>query len=131
MNECIRKKPKINKKKIAVILLVFFVIGTLMAIALPGYLPYRPETYCHRVESDALHIKAAIADYFSDPTHADLNIKPEDLGDMDNIINPWTLKVYEDNIFIQVVDSNKKCPDEYQKLYQKWHSGVYTLKVLD
>ena len=83
------------------------------------------------METDAFNIKAAIADYFTDPAHTDLNIKPEALGAMDDIINRWSLRVNGDNIFIQVDDSSGKCPAEYQKLYSQWQSGTYTLKVLD
>ena len=134
MTEQTEKKPKTTPKRLAVILVFFFIVAIMMAIALPGYVAYRPERYCYRSMDDAWNIKAAISDYFVDPAHTDLNIKPDDLADSDyvkDLKNPWSLSISDDNIFIHVVDSSGKCPAEYQERYPEWHSGTYTLKVLD
>jgi hypothetical protein len=134
MEEQTKEKPKINKKRMVVILVFFFIVAIMMAIALPGYVPYRPERYCYRAMDDAHNIKGAIADYYGDPAHTSLNITPDDLADsayIQNINNPWHLSVSADNIFIHVVDGNGKCPAEYQARHPEWHAGTYTLKVLD
>ena len=131
MDEQTTKKPKINKTALVVILLLFFIVTIIVAIALPGYIVYRPKTYCLRVEYDALNIKAALSDYFADPGHTDINIRPGVLADTEYIKNPWTLSVCGDNILIHVVDRSGKCPAEYQERYPEWHSGIYTLKFFD
>jgi len=131
MDEQTKNELKVNRTKLAVILLLFSIVTIIVAIAMPGYVAYRPKTYCHRVEEDALNIKAALSDYFSDPAHTSLKIKPGVLADTEYIKNPWTLNSCGDNIFIHVVDSSGKCSDEYQGRYPEWHSGIYTLKFLD
>jgi hypothetical protein len=134
MNEQTKIKPKTNTKRMAVILVFFFIVAIMMAIALPGYVPYRSERYCYRVMDDAANIKAAVADYFGNPAHTDLNITPDDLADssyIQNIENPWYLSVSADNIFIHVEDISGKCPPDYQACHPEWHAGTYTLQVLD
>lgn len=131
MDKQIKEKPKTNIKKLVVILLLFFVVTIIMAIAVPSMVIYRPKSYCGRVEGDAMNIRAVLSDYFSDPAHTDLNIKPDVLADTEYVENPWSLAASGDNIFIHVVDRSGKCPAEYQKRYPEWHSGIYTLKFLD
>ena len=134
MDEQTKEKPKTSIKRMAVILVFFFIVAIMMAIALPGYVPYRTETYCYETMHDADNIKAAIADYFGDPAHTDLNIAPDDLAGspyIQNIRNPWRLSVSADNIFIHVVDISGKCPHDYQACHPEWQSGIYTLKLLN
>ena len=131
MNEQTREKPKTNIKRLVVILLLFFAVTIIMAVVTPSLVIYRPTSYCDRVESEAMNIAAAIADYFSDPTHTDINIKPDVLADTEYIENPWTLTICGDNIFIHIADGSGKCPAKYQERYPEWHSSMYTLRVFD
>ena len=134
MTEQTEEKPKTSAKRMAVIIVIFFIVAIMMAIALPGYVPYRAETYCYRAMDDAQNIKGAIADYYGDPAHTSLNISPDDLTDssyIQSIKNPWHLSISADNIFIHVEDISGKCPSEYQARHPEWYSGTYTLKVLD
>jgi hypothetical protein len=131
MEEQTKEKPKTNIKRLVVVLLLFFVITIIAGIVIPSIPTYRPETYCRRVESEAVEIKAALSDYFSNPAHNDINIKPEALADIEYIKNPWTLSVSGDNILIHVTDGSGKCPAEYQAQYPQWHSSTYTLKLFN
>ncbi len=131
MDEQTKEKPKTNIKRLVVILLLFFVVIIIMGIVIPSIPVYRPESYCRRVESEALNIKAAVSNYFSNPAHNDINIKPEALAHTEHIKNPWTLSVHGDNILIHVTDGSGKCPAEYQARHPEWHSSMYTLKFFD
>ena len=131
MDQQTKKKPKANIKRLVVILLLFLVVTIIAGIVIPSITVYRPESYRRRVESEALNIKAALSDYFSNPAHNDINIKPEVLENTEYIKNPWTLSVHGDNIFIHVADGSAKCPAEYQARYPQWHSSRYTLKFFD
>jgi hypothetical protein len=83
-----KEKPKTKVKRLVVVLLLFFAITIIAGIVIPSIPIYRPESYCRRVESEAAEIKAALSDYFSNPAHNDINMKPEALADMEYIKNP-------------------------------------------
>ena len=51
------------------LMIVIAIIGILAAIAIPNFIEYHNKSYCSRAESDANSIAAALADYFSIPTH--------------------------------------------------------------
>jgi hypothetical protein len=131
MDEQTQEKPQTSIKRIFVILLLFFVVTIIMGIVLPGMVIYRPESYCESVESEARNIQAALIDYFSNPAHTDINIKPEVLANTEHIKNPWTLSVSGNNILIHLTDGSGKCPAGYQERDPKWHSGIYTLTFFE
>ena len=115
-------------------LVVLFVSGAvliLIAIAIPSYVGGRGYGYCNQVEADAHHIAAAIGEYFANPTHADIHIKPDDLRNLDSIQNPWTITTCGDKIWVHVADGSGKCPSEIQSRMPQWQSGMFTLSVLD
>jgi flagellar basal body-associated protein FliL len=88
MDEQAEEKPKTKVKRLVVVLLLFFAITIIAGIVIPSIPIYRPESYCRRVESEAVEIKAALSDYFSNPAHNDINMKTEALADMEYIKNP-------------------------------------------
>jgi len=51
------------------LMIVIAIIGILAAIAIPNFISYRNKAYCSQAEADAQSIAAAVADYYSEPTH--------------------------------------------------------------
>ena len=51
------------------LMIVIAIIGILAAIAIPNFIAYRNKAFCSRAESDGNAVAAALADYFSIPTH--------------------------------------------------------------
>ena len=85
------------------LMIVIAIIGILAAIAVPNFISYRNKSFCTSVESDANGIAAAIADYFSIPTHTDT----PDLADL------------------SVTDGSARCPEEYRKSAPGWDANSY------
>lgn len=96
------------------LMIVIAIIGILAAIAIPNFIAYRNKTFCSAAESDANAVAAAIADYFSIPTHTDVvtaDINYTGTGD-----NTWALTAADPNvaITITVTDGSGRCPDDYK-----------------
>ena len=96
------------------LMIVIAIIGILAAIAIPNFISYRNKSFCSRAESDANAVAAAVADYFSIPTHtgiatADLTITATDT-------NTWALTATNPNtaITITVTDGSARCPADYK-----------------
>jgi prepilin-type N-terminal cleavage/methylation domain-containing protein len=114
---------KRNQKGFTLIelMIVIAIIGILAAIAIPNFIEYRNKSFCSRAESDANAIAAAIADYFSIPTHTGLNTITTNTPDT----APLNVKLSGTNtaaiagtvtsIEITVVDVSGRCPDKYQQ----------------
>jgi type II secretory pathway pseudopilin PulG len=134
-----KEKPKIEGKKIFWTVFksfcIFIILLIIMSIILPGMVWYRPEQYCQYAKSDANHIAAAIADYFTDPEHTTLpTINGESVylgftlhsnnGKDQNIA--WVTGDALSKITIVVQDSSGKCPESYQEHSPDWNSGKYT-----
>ena len=90
---------------------------------------YQHRAYCSGVENDAHNIAAAIADYFATPEHSDIPIRSSDLELVGIIENQWTIFASKDEIFIQVFDTEGKCPLDYQEDHSEWNSNVYMKKL--
>ena len=105
------------------LMIVIAIIGILAAIAIPNFIAYRNKSFCTLTESDANSIAAAVADYFSIPSHVETPAF-EDLNGGNGITlsglnvtggnttllggNP------EVNITITVEDASGRCPSEYK-----------------
>ena len=110
---------------------IFFVILSIgiflwLAILIPDLPIYAPSRFCSMTESDANHIAAAMADYFSVAQHRTIN--QVDIEKMADIKSPWKLTKCGDTFYIHVIDRTGKCPDEYQNKDPDWNSNIYTLK---
>ena len=110
------------------LMIVIAIIGILAAIAIPNFIAYRNKAFCSAAESDAKSIAAAIADYFSIPTHTAI-----DTADITAIYtasgsNSFTIGATEPSsvITITVTDGSGRCPDSYQDASTWWNSNVYT-----
>ncbi|WP_084156182.1 type II secretion system protein [Desulforegula conservatrix] len=120
------------------LMIVIAIIGILAAIAIPNFIAYRNKSFCSAAESDANAVAAAVADYFSIPTHT--NIASTDLTYTGTGSNSWTIVGPADPnvaITITVTDGSGRCPQEYQDsspniagtTTKSWTNKVYT-KVL-
>ncbi len=106
----------INKKGFTLIeiMIVIAIIGILAAIAIPNFLSYRAKSYCSAVESDAIAITGAIADYFSNPEHTsvpeidDLSVTFTTKGGQ----NTGSIGGSVDSVIIIVTDGSQRCPTE-------------------
>lgn len=120
------------------LMIVIAIIGILAAIAIPNFISYRNKSYCSGAESDASSASAAIADYYSIPTHTAL-VTAANLG-MAKGTNGNLLSIAGDpngTITINVTDTSSRCPTDYQAALSAakspksyWTSGVYT-KVMN
>jgi len=96
------------------LMIVIAIIGILAAIAIPNFIAYRNKSFCSAAESDANAVAAAVADYFSIPTHTD--IATVDLAIRGTGSNTWKLAATDPNtaITITVIDGTKRCPADYK-----------------
>lgn len=96
------------------LMIVIAIIGILAAIAIPNFIAYRNKSFCSAAESDANAVAAAVADYFSIPTHT--GIATADLSITGTGDNTWVLAAANPNtaITITVTDGSQRCPTEYK-----------------
>lgn len=100
------------------LMIVVAIIGILAAVAIPNFISYRNKAFCSGVESDANNVAASIADYFSIPTHTNIDdasykayattFKPA--------VNTYTISATAVNtaITITVTDASGRCPADYR-----------------
>jgi hypothetical protein len=96
------------------------VFGILAAIAIPNFIAYRDKAYCGEVEVEAMNTAAAVACYFSDPSHENLP-GPDELasdpecGYLPGEIVDISISGTIDNIVITAADMSGRCPrgDQY------------------
>ena len=122
------------------LMIVIAIIGILAAIAIPNFIAYRNKAYCSRAESDANAVAAALADYFSIPTHttypnSNPELEPPDglgisLSGAGNSKNTGTISGPTAAITITVTDGSNNCPANYQASNTEWNDNVFT-KVMD
>ncbi len=118
------------------LMIVIAIIGILAAIAIPNFIAYRNKAFCSRAESDANATAAALADYFSVPTHTTYpganpaTNPPNGLGITLSGTNTGTISGPTSSITITITDGSSKCPDTYQNSNNEWNSSVFT-KVMD
>ena len=124
---------KLNNKKgftLIELMIVIAIIGILAAIAIPNFIEYRNKSFCSRAESDANSISAALADYFSIPTHFTL---PTGLTTAATVFpnmvlsgtNTGSISGTVSNIVITVTDGSGRCPQKYRD------AMPYTLNTKD
>ena len=115
------------------LMIVIAIIGILAAIAIPNFIAYRNKSFCTQTESDANSIAAAVADYFSIPSHVntpaftDLNGgRGVTLSGLNTTAAPTTLVGLnpEVNVTITVADVSTRCPSEYKTAGQSTAVGV-------
>jgi type IV pilus assembly protein PilA len=121
-----------NKKGFTLIelMIVIAIIGILAAIAIPNFVEYRNKSFCSRAESDANNVVAAIADYFSIPSHITVpSGDPETVrangglgvilsGKVGQDKNTGTVGGNMTVITVTITDGSGRCPLTYrQRMY--------------
>jgi type IV pilus assembly protein PilA len=116
------------------LMIVIAIIGILAAIAIPNFIAYRNKAVCSRAETDANAVAAALADYFSIPTHTTYPDSVANLGitlsGSDSSRNTSTISGPTSSISITVTDGSGNCPDNYQASNDEWNNNVFT-KIMD
>jgi prepilin-type N-terminal cleavage/methylation domain-containing protein len=115
------------------LMIVIAIIGILAAIAIPNFIAYRNKAYCSAAESDANNLAAALADYYSVPSHTGFQAgavgNPTDwVGLGISGTNTATLSGTIDNIGISVIDGSNRCPTDYITSQTDW-TDTGTVKV--
>ena len=107
------------------LMIVIAIIGILAAIAIPNFIAYRNKAYCSAAESDANNIAAALADYYSVPSHTGFTAGA--VGSSTDWVgldisgnNTATLYGTIDNIGISVTDMSGRCPTDYITSQTDW-----------
>ena len=109
---------KRNQKGFTLIelMIVIAIIGILAAIAIPNFIAYRNKSFCSRAETDAANMAAAIADYFSIPSHVAIN-GVDELNNGAGIYFLWhqhpaTIATADPNVNITITvrDGSGRCP---------------------
>lgn len=95
------------------LMIVIAIIGILAAIAIPNFIAYRDKAFCSAAEADAASIGAAIADYYSIPSHT-AAITEADITYTPSGNNTFTISGTVGAITIVVTDGSGRCPDSYQ-----------------
>ena len=113
------------------LMIVIAIIGILAAIAIPNFIAYRNKAFCSRAESDANSIAGEISNYFSIPSHTD--IETADIST--NIVTnspDFGIAASDPNtlITITVEDESGRCPDDYMNADDMWDSGSSTYTKL-
>ena len=110
------------------LMIVIAIIGILAAIAIPNFIAYRDKAFCSYTETDAQHILAALASYFSEPEHtmtptiADLeNSEFLELNN-DTAGNAQITGSSTGTITVRVTDESGRCPR--QGFYSVTMGGV-------
>jgi hypothetical protein len=119
-----KRKSKTNLPIIGLTCLLVIIILYLLLHIQPNR---RYLSYCARVQIDAQTIAATILDYLADPENTD--VEPSDIEELINTENSWTFTAYGDEFVIQVTDNSGQCPNRYQKRFDEWNSGTYTLRI--
>ena len=112
------------------LMIVIAIIGILAAIAIPNFIAYRNKAFCSAAESDAKNVAAAIADYFSIPTHTD--IVDGDIAYTGSGSNTYTILATDPSVLITitVTDGSGRCPADYQAAMPEWDgANVYTVTM--
>ena len=96
------------------LMIVIAIIGILAAIAIPNFIAYRDKAFCSRAEADGQNVLAALASYFSEPTHTTLPSVTELMDTEDLTLNEGnqaTLSEPEDDVYqVEVTDGSGRCP---------------------
>jgi prepilin-type N-terminal cleavage/methylation domain-containing protein len=125
-------KMRTNNKGFTLIelMIVIAIIGILAAIAIPNFIAYRNKAFCSAAETDASSVAAAIADYFSIPSHT--AIATADIGYTPSGTNSFTITSADPSvsITITVTDGSGRCPADYQGASNQWAGSVYTLTMM-
>lgn len=112
-------------KVIKYVTLFFLLLICGLVIKEMFFLGTPPKRPCSPIESSASSIAAALADYFSIPTHT--MVTADDLK-LDDIEQEWEIDVTDVNKIIIWVyeDPQTPCPKEYQDATPGWEDGVYS-----
>lgn len=111
------------------LMVVIAIIALLAAIAIPNYINMRNKGFCTQAENDGDHIAAAIANYFGSGNRTQIPTV-EDLGI--SITNVAEIIGTDPNIaiIIQVTDSTRRCPLQYQAGTDGWDLNYVFTKTI-
>jgi len=110
------------------LMIVIAIIGILAAIAIPNFIAYRNKAYCSQAESDAASVAAAIADYYSVPSHTGM-ITDADVTYTASGTNTFAITGSTDNIIVTVTDGSGRCPDSYKASNPAWSGNTFVKQM--